>query len=509
MNWKRWLISKLTQQKYKQFIEDTKHPQHARARLWNAETLPLMQKSAYWKPILEKNSSLKLEDFPISEYETYEKELLSAQESTIQPFNGEKLIFWSETSGTSGVRKYFPITQSFQQQFQRTMGPFVHSLTQRFSGFFKEKLLYLVAVDANRTTPSGTPCGWISHFNYRHLPRFIKRFYAMPVEVFASQENYENWGPVYALATDLSAIFAVTPMVIDVFYERCSAGLDEYLLYLLGKKSMPKHLPKLKISRKRLNHLKQLIGKTRPSFKDLWPSLELSGCWTSGLCKYPAQQLQQKMGKAICLVDGTYSATEGWLTVPLDNEQQGGVLHPGAHIAEFIPEGDEIHPDNLLQCWELDPGKKYEIFITTAMGFVRYRLKDIVLCTGYLNSAPILEFCYKTQLLKLETCALTGQELQEMLIAVSFSMEPHWYFARNSLGDRIVLVVDDLAIIPDTLLKTMHQELIRISPTYSHSVEHGEVAPIVLFQKAKEDLIASSHGQTKPKLISYEVVSEI
>lgn len=77
-------------------------------------------------------------------------------------------------------------------------------------------------------------------------------------------------------------------------------------------------------------------------------------------------------------------------------------------------------------------------FLTTAMGFVRYQLKDVLKCTGFLNRAPRLEFCYKTQMLKLESCSITGQEFLKVLDDVSFEMAPHWYFARNILGNRIV-----------------------------------------------------------------------
>ena len=221
MNWKRILIAAITRKKYLAFIEDTKHPESARDRLWNQEIVPLLKKSAYWHSILQNKLNLSLDNFPITNYDDYEEDVLAAQHSLIQPFNGEKLIFWSETSGTAGVRKFFPITASFQKQFQRTMPPYIYALTQHFPGLFKEKILYLVAVDSHRVSPAGTPLGWISNFNYRNLPSFIKRFYAMPNEVFDNTEVYTQWSALYALASDLSAVFAVTPMVIDAFFERC------------------------------------------------------------------------------------------------------------------------------------------------------------------------------------------------------------------------------------------------------------------------------------------------
>lgn len=508
MNWKRALIARMTRGKYQAFLQDTQQPQLAQSRLWTQEILPLLNQAPYWKPRLQGRQSLA--DFPITVYEDYHDELVAAQNSKIQPFNGEELIFWSETSGTAGVRKYFPITASFQKQFQRTMPPFIHSLTKRFSGFFKEKMLYLVAVNAHKYTPAGTPSGWISNFNYRNLPFFMKRCYATPDAVFENTDVYNQWAPLYALACDLSAVFAVTPMVIDAFYERCVAGFSEYIPYLMGKKAIPQTLPPIKISRKRRQHLTQLLQTNAElTFAALWPSLELAGCWTSGLCEFPAQALQKRMGDAVNLVDGTYSATEGWLTVPMESNQLGGVLHPGAHIVEFIEEDQPMEKDNLIPCWQLEQGKKYEVFLTTAMGFVRYQLKDVVQCTGFINQAPKLEFCYKTQLLKLESCAITGQELQAMLQAQQFCMAAHWYFARNSQGNRIVLVTDNSTEISDTQLRNLHQQLIQISPTYAHSVETGEVIPMAQLALPLTQLQQNNHAQTKPKLISQDVIVQI
>lgn len=508
MNWRRILIAAMTRKKYKAFILDAQQPEQARERLWTHEIAPLLQQSPYWDSILPNEADLVLDDFPITTYEDYEAGLLAAQHTLTQPFNGETVIFWSETSGTSGIRKFFPITASFQKQFQRTMPPFIYSLTQRFKGLFQEKLLYLVAVDAHKFTPAGTPSGWISNFNYRNLPGFIKRFYAMPDEVFANTEVFNQWGPLYALAYDLCGIFAVTPMVIDAFYERCVDGFHEYLPYLRGEKKLPAELPPIQVAPQRLRYLQELATQSDLTFKKLWPSMEVSCCWTSGLCEYPAQQLQKRMGSRISLIDGAYSATEGWLTVPLENKKLGGILHPGAHIVEFIEEGQDIDKNNLLQCWELEVGKQYEVFLTTAMGFVRYQLKDVVKCTGYLHKAPHLEFCYKTQLLKLESCSITGQELQSMLQAVNFDMAPHWYFARNSVGNKIVLVTDNKAEIPESRLVQLHEQLIQISPTYAHSVETEEVVPMVLLQLSMDELLADVHAQTKPKLISQQVIAE-
>lgn len=501
-NWKRLLIATATWKKYHDFIQDTKFPEKAKRRLWSKEILPLLKNASFW----QEKTHTTLDAFKITTYEDYESTLMLALNTHLQPFNGENTLFWSETSATSGKRKYFPITASFQRQFQRTMPPFTHSLIKRFPSFLQQKIVYLAAYGVPDSAPSGIPMGLISHFNYHRLPRIIQACYALPKALFKDAATFTQWAPLYALAHDLSALFGITPLAIETFYKRCAAQFGFFLPYLLGQQSPPSSLPKIRVSEKRLRYLQSLDTKKPHDFKTLWPSLALVGTWISGPCEHSAQQLAALLGDEIALVDGTYSATEGWMTVPIDTNQKGGILHPGAHIVEFIEEGQAIKTENLLQSWQLEPQKNYEIFLTTAMGFVRYQLKDIVKCTGFYNRAPRLEFCYKSAQLRLDFCAVTEQELRQMLTLTGLSIEAYWYFARDSLGNKIRLVMDNHSELDEHHAQHMHECLIKISESYAYGVEIGAILPVSLLKLPKEDLLKNSHAQTKPKFISQEIM---
>lgn len=194
------------------------------------------------------------------------------------------------------------------------------------------------------------------------------------------------------------------------------------------------------------------------------------------------------------------------MTVPLSNDKKGGVIHPGAHIVEFIEEGMRIHKDNLLPCWKLEVGKRYEVFLTTAMGFIRYRLKDIVKCTGQFHNTPWIEFCCKAQMLKLEYCSLTSQDIEKMLVDSQFTMQAHWYFARNKEGSRLALITDEEYHADKAIMTTMHHALEKISPTYAHGIKNNEVFEPIHIQVKKSKLLKGRHAQSKPKLINVQEV---
>lgn len=507
MNWKRRLIAWKTKKNYQQFIQDTKFSEAAKERLWQKEMLPILKRSAFWKQRYGNDLMQSLDAYPITTYEDYQEVFVGDLQQKVSSLNAEEILFWSETSGSTGKRKYFPITKSFQAQFQRTMAPFVYSLTQRFPDFFKDNLLYLVACNPTEKSEAGIGMGFISNFNYRNLPKVIKSSYALPDAVLENEEIFTEWAPLYALSCPLNVVFSVSPMTMMAFYHTCIGRFYDLLPYLIGEKSLPKHLPSIKVSKARKRYLISLREKSLDTFtfKTLWPTLTFACCWISGPCEPPAKALKKALGKEVSLIDGTYSATEGWMTVPLETGCLGGVLHPGAHIVEFIEEGNEELPENMLQSWDLQVGKSYKVYLTTAMGLVRYQLKDIVKCSGYYHHAPRLEFCYKSSLIKLEYVAISEQELMTALDDIQLSIEPTWYFARNYSGDRLVLVAEEGAIIDEDWFSALHQSLKSISEGYAYYADAGEIHQPILHQLPKS-LKAKVHAQTKPRLISQETV---
>jgi hypothetical protein len=160
----------------------------------------------------------------------------------------------------------------------------------------------------------------------------------------------------------------------------------------------------------------------------------------------------------------------------------------------------------LQQSWELEVNKQYEVFLTTAMGMIRYRLQDVVKCTGFYNRAPKLEFCYKVGALLLHGCSITHLELQQMLNKINFKMLSYWYFACDARRNKLILVIDDQTSLHNHILDLMHTTLLSISEKYAQVVNREEILPIKLVQLPKEELLSKMHAQFKPNLISLKIV---
>ena len=443
---KRFLIYLLTYPDYRRFTAAARNPERAYARLWE-EIKPLIRRSELWGKSFRDN----LEEYDITTLELYQPLIQKSFESAISLLNREPVLFWSQSAGTTGARKLFPMTRSFRKQFQRTIPPMVHSLIGRYDLFLKRPVLYFAATDPQESSTAGVEIGFISNYNYRTIPGFMRSQYAFPREVLRDSATFARYSPVYALATDLSAMFAVTPLSFKQLIQRIRDNADFILGCLRGDLPLDPTLPKPAVSAERLALVKSLLLSGDLRFRKLWPSLQFVCSWKTAVCASHLYEISSCL-EGIDVVDAVYSATEGWINVP-GVLPGASVLHPAAHIFEFIETGREISKANLIRPWDLKPGGLYEIFLTTAMGMIRYRLFDIVKCTGFYHRAPLIEFHQKSaSILSLGLVSISEAELLESFAHSDLPLQSNWRVGPNKGGNGLVLYVD--RIHPDLEGKT-------------------------------------------------------
>jgi hypothetical protein len=383
---KRIVIFLFSYFKKRSFDKNCQDVQSTFSDSWN-QIYDLLSKSPFWKMKLSKN----INDNEISYFNTYSNVFKESFHADINPLNGEKILFWAQSGGTSGSSKFFPITPSYLKDFQETIPAFVHNLVKYNKSLFSRetKVLYLVSSMTQEKTDAGISKGYLSTFNYLNTSSLLASSYVLPKSVFQSNKLFTQRVCLYALSANLSAILSVTPLAIDLFLENIKSNWDQYLLHLQNK-SLIDEIEQIPISPSRLKYIMNLTSYDL-NFKSLWPELEFVCCWKTSVCESQSKTLQQKFG-AIKMLDAIYSATEGWMNIPFGiPEKNGGPINLMACLCEFM----EINGDKILKPWELHVGKKYEVLLTNSMGLVRYRLNDIILCTGYYFQTPIIEFVSK------------------------------------------------------------------------------------------------------------------
>ena len=483
MSFVRTILSIVTWIQYKQFVKSCKEPELSQQKCWN---------QAYQVLKSRKTVKRRLKDNSISEIEDYLDQLNVDNQTRTNPYSGDQILFWAQSAGTTGSKKIFPLTRSYQKQFQHSIPPFLYQLIKKYKNFLKKSVLYLAAVDPVEQAASGIPIGYISNYNYHNMPNFIKRAYALPDEVLSTPENYAMMAPLYAMREDLSSIIAVTPLSIEKFTQRLIDRWESFL-ERLEKREIP-------ISNKRLAYLQSLDVSTL-TLQRIWPSMEFICCWKSSVCKNQLDNMEKIIG-TLDVVDAIYSATEGWINVPLINLEYGGAVHPGTHNLEFLEVGCEVVKENLIDLWELEVGKEYEVFITNNMGLVRYRIKDIVKCTGYFERSPIIHFVRKaSSQLSLGLVTVSENELVEVCEKLNLPLDEDHYFTPNQSFDGLLYCYSEKAPT-DALIEELDILLRNININYNTYVAANTIKKIqaLKIEKAQREF----HAQTKPKYLYQE-----
>jgi hypothetical protein len=484
MKIRRRLIKFFAKIKYRQFVSACKDPITVQNKVWE-KTFHLLNKSSLKKvnPIWEQNPITELKDY----LEFFDKQ----RDTGINKLNNERILFWAQSAGTTGDQKIFPLTESYQKQFQHSIPPFIHLLSDKYESLFDKKSLYLAATDPEEKSSAHIPIGYISNFNYHEMPPMVKQCYVLPDLSLKNGAIFDEYAPLYTLAQDLGSIFAVTPLSIHRFIERIIENWEEHLEKL--------RQGSVEVNSKRLCYLEGLKPNTL-DIKTIWPGIEFICCWKSSICSTQLKNMEALI-KDIDLVDAIYSATEGWVNVPMPDYEFGGPVHPGVHNIEFIEMGKEIDSKNLLKIWEIEVGKEYEIFITNMMGLVRYRLKDIVKCTGHFHRSPIIHFVRKEgAAISLGLVTIAENELVEISQSIGLDLGPYQFFAPNELGTSLCYFTLKEASDTTHKLGLLNERLRAINTNFRKYNQSG-ATPDISLAKLKKVKDLDWHAQRKPKYL--------
>ena len=109
-------------------------------------------------------------------------------------------------------------------------------------------------------------------------------------------------------------------------------------------------------------------------------------------------------------------ASEGRMSIPLEDGTPCGVLDVTSNFYEFIPvsEYESAQPTVLLP-HDLEVGQDYYILLTTSAGFYRYDIADVVRVHGFYGQAPVIEFLNKGA----HISSLTGEKLSESQVVLA------------------------------------------------------------------------------------------
>ena len=173
--------------------------------------------------------------------------------------------------------------------------------------------------------------------------------------------------------------------------------------------------PEAEASKRRLGS-EAIVGRSGRLYpRDYWPNLCFLANWTGGtmgayLRSYP-DYFGERPVRDVGLI-----ASEGRMTIPIEDNTPAGILDVRHHYFEFIPEDqiDRDEPETAL-AHELIEGRRYFILPTTAGGLYRYQIFDLIRCVGFHGKAPVIEFLNKGA----HISSVTGEKLSEYQVVAA------------------------------------------------------------------------------------------
>ncbi|MFM9960741.1 MAG: GH3 auxin-responsive promoter family protein [Planctomycetaceae bacterium] len=364
---------------------------------------------------------------PISDFECFRPYIERLKAGDMQALLGpqNKLLMFTLSSGTTSDSKFIPITQQFLDDYRRGWQIWgIHNYDTRPG--LNHKNILQVASDYNRyRTPAGTPCGNISGLAAVSQRRIVRFMYTIPYAVSKIDNPLAKYYTILRLGLaddNIGMITTANPSTLVQLSTLADTEKESLIRDIADgtlssrfavndevRQQLQRQLSYRQPKRaQELERLASTAGSLRLS--DAWPRLEQLSIWTGGSCAAYLTAVRQHFGDGIAIRDHGLSASEGRMTIPFVDGQSDGVLDVMSHYFEFIPEAEHgLANPTVLEAHELTADRNYFILLTTSSGLYRYDICDVVRCTGFLGTTPILRFLHKGA----HISNLTGEKVSE------------------------------------------------------------------------------------------------
>ncbi|QDV33668.1 GH3 auxin-responsive promoter family protein [Tautonia plasticadhaerens] len=442
---------------------------------------------------------------PIRDYDGHEPYLARVRNGEPQALfgPGTEILMFAMTSGTTARPKTIPVTRESLRAYRdgwRIWGILAFDAHEEMIRHGMRPILQLASDWRESATPSGIPCGAITGLTAAMQHPLIRLNYCMPPSASRIKDVEAKYYVALRLSAyrDVGALIAANPSTLLGIARLGDREKQTLIRDLFDGRIDPKWdipedvrrslrfrggIPRRRAAR-RLDAVAERSGRLLP--RDIWPDLQFLANWTGGTMGAYLRQYPDVFGE-VPIRDPGLIASEGRMTIPIDDHSPAGLLdYPHAYF-EFIPEDaeDAEQPDT-VEAADLVEGRRYFILLTNASGLYRYQIRDLVQCVGFEGKAPKLVFLNKGS----HISSLTGEKLSEFQVVAamkelqkssgltfkSFLLLPSW-------GDppsySLLLEEDDLAgsCSPEALAGLIDRELCRQNVEYENKRETLRLGP--------------------------------
>lgn len=415
----------------------------------------------------------------------------------------QRLVMFALTSGTTAQRKYIPVTPQFVRDYRRGWNTFGLKLFEDHPQALLRPILQSTSRFDEFTSPAGVPCGAITGLLARTQKSIVRRYYVGTPEIARLEDPLARGYVLMRLAVERDVALAITanPATLIQMARVADENSEELIRDVrdgtVSARVVPDSALRQRIEARlranpacaqRLELIRSRTGRLKPS--DYW-NLSLLACWTGGSMACYLDRLREWYGP-LPVRDIGLLASEGRVSIPLDDNTPCGVLDIPSAIFEFIPydQWESANPMILLP-EDLDVGSRYVVVLTTSNGLIRYRLDDVVIVRDRLGRIPVVEFLHRAgrvssvageKLTESQVIAAVAQVRKRLGLAeFDFVMSPQW-------GDPPFYRLYCAARLGSDFEKALDEELSRQNDEYATRRKSRRLGPLEVFPTKADSL---------------------
>ncbi|QUM78611.1 GH3 auxin-responsive promoter family protein [Moritella sp. 24] len=343
------------------------------------------------------SSELFYEEFirkvPITEYDDWAAQIDKARSGSPQELSMEANERFQPTSGSTSKIKWIPYTQSFLNELDAAISPWMMDMYQNNPGMLSGShywSLSWVPTELRRTISGAV------NDDLKLLPWWKRVFMGLTSSVpegvsLADTSDDSQFATLCYLLADKSLTFLSvwSPTFALTLFDNIIKHKLELVSVLATGKWGPRDaaLPGLKCPKSHrvaelLLHWKGAVSAEL--LQQIWPKLALVSAWDTSSSTTWAHKLQRLLPQGEFQGKGLW-ATEGVVTIPFQNQYPLAIC---SHFYEFI----DLETEEVLPAWKLEKDQLVRPVLTTGSGLLRYAMKDKLRVSGFLQDCPCFEF---------------------------------------------------------------------------------------------------------------------
>jgi hypothetical protein len=337
--------------------------------------------------------------------------------------NGEKDILacgrvthLAPTSGSTGARKLIPFTSGLTAAFNAAVLPWMLDLLRQRPAIVGGPAYWSISPLSepeapNGVQPSGVPVGFADDAEYLGAARawLVRQAMAVPSSIRFANDADAFWRlTLLALlrTRELRLISIWHPSFLELLTGAAGPAWPSLVdAVRTGGNPWERALPRgtFPAARPDPKRAAELARVGPDDWASWWPRLQVVSCWGEQAAEPGWRALVRQLPNVLVQPKGLL-ATECVVTIPWRGQRPLAVT---SHFFEFLDEHGDIRLAH-----QLEHGRRYEVVVTNGGGLWRYRLGDMVECSGRVGKTPSLEFVGRARV-----SDLRGEKLSEAFVA--------------------------------------------------------------------------------------------